>query len=206
MARTLVEFHGIVADMLISARRQYDGRPKSGETGYLNQDAQDAVTVWRRTAHLVSGYANGAAVRGIRPTWEAFWVDGMDRAKYLKLVARRSRITRALTSGDGDMEARLYDESVRHWECGLAREVMWSAEMISAAYRTGNRETVRRIELDHEVAINLAVAYTGVSLAEFRRIVNEREGENTMMAFATEPGKYADHPMAELITANRPTF
>lgn len=205
MARTLVEFHGIAADLLISAKRQYDGRPKPGETGYLDQDSQNATTVWRRTVHLISGYANGTAVRGVHPTPEAFWADGMDRAKFLKLVARRSRIVRAIVNG-GDMEARLYDDSVRHWECGLARDVMHSAELIPAAWKTGNRETIRRIELDHEVTVNLAVAYTGVSLAEFRRIVNEREGESSMTAFAHESGKFPDHPMADLITANRPTF
>lgn len=205
MARTLAEFHGIAADLMISARRQHDGRPGPGEPGYLNQESQDVVTVMRKTADLISGYANGAAVRGIRPTWEAFWADGMDRAKYLKLIARRSRITRAIADG-GDMDARLYDDSVRHWECGLAREVMWSAELIAAARLTGKSETIRRIELDHEVTVNFAVAYTGVSLAEFRRIVNAREGEDVTTAFATEPGKHADHPMAELITANRPTF
>jgi len=204
MARTLEEFHGIVADLLISAKRQYDGRPKPGDLGYLNQASQDATTVWRRMVHLVSGYANGEDVRGVHPTPEAFWEDGMSRADYLKLVTSRSRITRALANG-GDMDTRLYDDSVRHWEDGLARAVMNSAELIGVARRTGNQETIRRIELDHEVTVNLAVAYTGVSLAEFRRIVNEREGEDTMMAFATAPGKHPEHPMAELITANRPT-
>jgi hypothetical protein len=202
MGRSLAEFHELLADHLVSAKRKHDGRPGPGEPGYLNQDSQNAVTVWRRFAHLASGYANGADVRGIRPTGEAFWADGVDRDRFLALLSKRSRFNRC----DANGEAQFYDDSVRHWECSLARKIMWTAELISAARKTGNSETIKRIELDHEVTVQFARAYTGVSLAEFRRIVNDRAGENVSMAFATEPGKYADHPMVDLITANRPTF
>jgi hypothetical protein len=201
MTRTLEEFHGILADHLVSAKRKHDGRPKPGEPGYLNQDSQNAVTVWRRFAHLASGYANGADVRGVRPTWEAFWADGIDRAGFLALLAERSRFNRCRKDGT----AKYYDDSVRHWECGLARSIMGSAELIGVARKTGKPETIKRIELDHEVTVQFARAYTGVSLAEFRRIVNDRAGEDTMTAFAEVSGKYPEHPMADLITANRPT-
>ncbi len=205
MARTLVEFHGIVADMLVEARRRYDERPAPGEPGYLNQASQDAVTTWRRMAHLVSGYANGAAVRGVHPTWEAFWADGMDRSQYLKLIARRSRIVRTLANG-GDLNTSPYGDSVRYWECGLAREVMNSAELVGVARKTGKPEVIRRIELDHDVTVKLAMAYTGVSQEEIGRILDEREGEDTMMAFASGAGQLPSHPMIDLISANRPTF
>lgn len=200
MARTLGEFHGILADDLISAKRNHDGRPQPGQPGYLNQDSQNAVTVWRRLAHLASDYANGTAVRGIRPTWGAFWADGIDRAGLLALITERSRFNRCRKDGTADT----YDDSIRWWECGLARGVTWTFELIETARRTGNPETIKRIELDHEVTVKFARAYTGVSLAEFRRIANEHASEDAM-AFAAAPGEYPEHPMIDLITANRPT-
>lgn len=201
MTRTLEEFHSILADHLISAKRKHDGRPAPGQRGYLNQDSQNAVTVWRQFAHLTSGYANGASVRGVRPTWEAFWVDGIDRAGFLVLLAKRSRFNRCRKDGTAD----LYDDSIQHWECSLARKIMWTFDLIAVARKTGNPETIKRIELEHEVAVQFARAYTGVSLAEFRRIVNERAGEDAMSAFATAPGEYPKHPMVDLIATNRPT-
>lgn len=199
--RTLREFHGVLANRLVGAKREYDGRPKPGEPGYLNQDSQNAVTVWRRFAHLASDYANGADVRGIRPTWEAFWADGINREGFLTLLSERSRFNRS----DANGEAQYYDDSVRYWECGLARSVMSSAELIGVARTTGKVETIKRIELDHEVTVQFARAYTGVDLAEFRRIVSDRAGEDVMMAFAETSGKYPEHPMIDLIAANRPT-
>lgn len=198
MGRTLAEFHGLLADYLTSAKRKHDGRPGPGQSGYLNQDSQNAVTEWRRLAHLTSGYANGAAVRGIRPTWAAFWADGIDRAGFLRLIASRSRFNRCGKSSLGE-------DSVKGWEYSLARSVMGSAEMTETGRKTGNAEIIERLQLDHEVTVRFARAYTGVSLAEFRRIMDERAGENTMMAFAAKVGEYADHPMFDLITNNRPT-
>jgi hypothetical protein len=187
--------------MLIVAKRQHDARPKPGQTGYLDQASQDAVTVWRRMAHLVNNYANGAAVRGIRPTWEAFWVDGIDRAGMLALIAERSRFNRCGEDG----EARLYDDSVTAWEYRLAREVMWSAELVTAARKGGDAVTVRRIELDHGVAVLLTATYTGLDTPEIRQVVKSRAGEDVTMTFASTSGAYASHPLFDLITANRPT-
>ncbi len=203
MARTLVEVHGLLADMLISARRKYDGRPGPGELGYLGDASADAVTTWRHLADVVGRYANGAQVRGIRPTWKAFWADGMDRNAYLRLVAGRSRIVRA---GD-DMDAMLVDDSVRYWEYDLANTIMTKVDHVAAAHRYGKTEAVRRIGLELEVSLAVAQAYTGVDLTTLRRTVLD-SGENR----PAYPGRAADggrkweaHPLFDLITANRPT-
>lgn len=201
MGRTLEDFHNVLADQLVSAKRKHDGRPAPGHPEYLSQWSQDAVTVWRRLADLAHDYANGEAVRGVRPTWEAYWADGISRDGFLALLAERSRFNRCRKDGEADA----YDDDVRRWECGLARGIMWTAELIPMARKGGNPETIRRIELDHEVTVQFAAAYTGLDLGEFRRIVNERAGEEVFMAFAAVPGEYPEHPMADLITANRPT-
>lgn len=201
MTRKISEFHGILADMLISAKRQYDGRPASGEPGYLSQASQNAVTVWRRTAHLVDGYANGAARRGVRPGWGALWDDGKDRAAFLRLVKKRSWFNRCGENG----EAPLYEDSVSYWEFELARAVMDTASLVTVVRKGGSPETIRRIELEHEVTVHVAVAYTGVSLADFRRTVNKHAGWGIdgPKGRGSERG-YPLHPMLELITTNRP--
>lgn len=207
MTRTLVEFHGLLADLLINARRKYDGRPGPGEPGYLGDESADAVTLWRHLASTVNGYANGAHVRGIRPTWEAFWADGMDRAKFLKLVARRSRIVRAISNG-GDMDTTLVDDSVRYWEYDLALSTVTNDGYAESARRSGNREAARRITLETEVDLTVIQAYTGVDLATLRSTLRECEGKHPAYPGQGPDGSRAweAHPLFDLITANRPTF
>jgi hypothetical protein len=209
MTRTLAEFHGLLADHLISARRVYDGRPKAGEPGYLNDESADAVNRWRHLASEVHGYANGEPVKagGKRPTWEDFWKDGLTRADFLKMIARRSRITRAVRDG-GDMDAMLFDDSVRYWEYELASSVVVKADHLAAAERMNAREAVRRIGLELEVSLSLIQAYTGRDLGELRRAL--RECGSTRPAYPsarTDDGArvWESHPMLDLITTYRPT-
>lgn len=205
MTRSLSEFHGSLADMLTEARERHDARPKPGEPGYLGDASADAVTAWRHLASTVNGYANGAHKHGIRPTWEAFWADGMDRAAFLKLIARRSRIVRAITSG-GDMDTMLTDDSVKYWEYDLALEIMTDADHLMAAHAYGKAEPVRRISLELLLSLQVAAAYTGLTVDALRVTV-----ESCGRTRPTHPGRGADgsrtwesHPLLDLITANRP--
>jgi len=205
MGRTLGEFHGILADHLINARRRYDGRPGPGEPGYLSDESADAVTVWRHLAHVANMYANGEDVRGKRPTWEAFWADGMDRAAFLRLIAKRSRITRALANG-GDMDVMFVDDSVRYWEYDLALLTMTRVDHVEAARRYGKAEAVRRIGLELEVSLTVAQAYTGVDMATLRRTVREcGDARPTYPGHGPDGRTWEPHPLFDLITANRPT-
>jgi hypothetical protein len=206
MAQTVSGFHGALADLLTEARERHDARPKPGEAGYLNDASQDAVTAWRHLASTANGYANGAETRGIRPTWEAFWADGMDRAKFLKLIARRSRITRAVAN-KGDMDAMLYDDSVRYWEHGLALSIMTEIDHVMAAHGYGKAEAVRRIGLELLLSLKVAAAYTGLSVDVLRETA-----ESCGKTRPTHPGHGPDgsrvwesHALADMITANRPT-
>lgn len=206
MGRTLVEFHGLLADMLTDARDKYDARPGPGESGYLNDASADAVTAWRHLAHVVDSYANGADKRGIRPGWGAFWSDGMDRPALLKLIARRSRITRAVSNG-GDMDTMLVDDSVRYWEYGLALSMMTDVDHLLAAHRCKKTEAVRRIGLELALSVTVVAAYTGLDAAEIQKTV-----EDCGTTRPTYPGHGPDgsrtwepHPLFDLITANRPT-
>ncbi len=202
MARTLEEFHGLLADLLISARRKNDGVPGPGQPGYLSDESADAVTMWRHMAHMVSVYANGADVRGVHPTWAAFWEDAPTRDKFLSLVAERSRITRAV-SRDGDMDVMYVGDSVRYWEFSLALSTVTNDEHAESARRSGNREATRRIMLETEIDLALIRAYTGVDIATLRRTLRECKGERPV----TRAGHGWDaHPLFDLITANRPTF
>lgn len=205
--RALAEFHGLLADHLISAYRQHAGRPGPGEPGYLNVESQDAVTVWRRLAHVVSGYANGADVRGRRPTWEAFWADGMDRDKFLKLIVRRSRIVRALANG-GDLDTTLVDDSVRYWENSLALSTITDDGHAESARQTGHREAARRLMLETEIDFAVIQAYTGVDIGTLRRTVRECGGKRPTYPGSDGNGSrtWEAHPLFDLITANRPTF
>jgi hypothetical protein len=202
MGQTVKGFHGALADMLIKAKTVHDARPKPGEPGYLNQASQDAVTIFRRIAHLASGYANGEAKRGIRPTWEAFWRDGIDRRGYVRLLDTRTRFKRC----DADGEAATYDDSVTYWEWSLARAVMWTDHLIPEARKTGNPETIARITLDHAVTVRLAAAYTGLDVGDVRRAMAEAEGAEVDPPTYHGGGReYPAHPVFELITAGRPT-
>lgn len=207
MGRSLTEFHALLADHLISARRAYDGRPKAGESGYLSDVSADAVNRWRHLASEVHRYANGDPVKpgGKRPTWEGFWADGLTRADFLKMVARRSRITRALRDG-GDMDTMLIDDSVRYWEYELASSLVVKADHLAAAERMNAREAVRRLGLELEVSLALVVAYTGRDLGEVRRVL--RECGTTRPAYpggsASGGRTWEPHPMLDLITDNRP--
>lgn len=206
MSHTVAEFHGLLADRLVSARRKYDGRPGPGQPGYLNAESQDATTAWRHLAHLANGYANGGEKRGIRPTWEAFWADGMDRAAFLRLIERRSRILRAVKNG-GDMDTMLVDDSVRYWEYDLALGIMTHIDHVEAARRYNKPEAVRRIGLELDLSMIVAQAYTGLDLATLHRTARECGDVRP-----TYPGHGPDgsrtwepHPLFDLITANRPT-
>ena len=201
MARTLGEFHGLLADLLISARRKNDGVPGPGQPGYLGDESADSVTMWRHMAHMVNTYANGADVRGIHPTWAAFWEDNPTREKFLALVTERSRITRAL-SRDGNMDPTYVGDSVRYWEFSLALSTVTNDEHAETARRNGNREAARRIMLETEIDLALIRAYTGVDIATLRRTLRDCKGERPMSPGANG---WDAHPLFDLITANRPT-
>jgi hypothetical protein len=207
MGRTVEEFHGLLADLLISTRRKHDGRPGPGQPGYLGDESADAVTMWRHMAHLAHSYANGGDVRGIRPTWSDLWEDGMDRGKFLALITDRSRILRAVKRG-GDMDTMLVDDSVRYWEFTLALSTVTDDEHAESARQNGNREAARRIMLETEIDLALIRAYTDVDIATLRRTLRECKGERPMSPGVGGNGarKWEPHPLFDLITANRPTF
>jgi hypothetical protein len=206
MGRTVAEFHGLLADLLINTRRKYDGRPGPGQLGYLGQESQDAVTMWRHMAHMAHSYANGADVRGIRPTWSDLWEDGMDREKFLALITERSRILRAVKRG-GDMDTMPVDDSVRYWEFSLALSTVTNDEHAESARRSGNQEATRRIMLETEIDLALIRAYTDVDIATLRRRLRECKGERPVSPGVDADGnrKWEPHPLFDLITANRPT-
>lgn len=206
MGRTVAKFHELLAQLLSNTRRKHDGRPGPGQPGYLSDESADAVTMWRHMAHMAHSYANGADVRGIRPTWSDLWEDGMDREKFLALITERSRILRAVKRG-GDMDAMLVDDSVRYWEYDLALFTVTNDECAESARQSGNREAARRLMLETEIDLALIRAYTGVGIATLRRTLRECKGERP-----TYPGRGRDgsrtwepHPLFDLITANRPT-
>lgn len=196
----------MLATILHNAHTAHDARPKPGEAGYLGQESADAVTTWLHLVHLVNIYANGADKNGIRPTWEAFWADGMDRATFLKLVARRSRITRALANG-GDMDVMLIDDSVRHWEHDLARSVVSTDQYAERARRNGNREATHRLMLETEIGLAVIQAYTGVEITPVRDALAASKGEGPKYPGHAPDGSRAweSHPLLDLITGNRPT-
>ncbi|AYD81482.1 hypothetical protein SEA_JUSTBECAUSE_327 [Streptomyces phage JustBecause] len=206
MGRTVAEFHGLLADLLINARRKHDGRPGLGEPGYLGQESQDAVTMWRHMAHMAHSYANGADVRGARPTWSDLWEDGMDRGKFLALITERSRILRAVKRG-GDMDTTLMDDSVRYWEYSLALSTVTNDDHAESARQSGNREAARRITLETEIDLALIRAYTDVDIATLRRTLRECKSERPTYPGVDADGnrKWEPHPLFDLITANRPT-
>jgi hypothetical protein len=207
MGYTVEKFHGLLADLLISSRRQHDGRPGPGQPGYLGDASADAVTVWRHAAHVANIYANGAGALGIRPGWEAFWEKGMDRAAYLRLLDERSRILRAVQNG-GDMDTYLYDDSVRYWEYDLATMAITKADHLAAAERYGKKDAVRRIELEMYVTMTVIVMYTGLDRVTIGRTI--RECGETRPEYPTHTGTdgaraWKAHPLFDLITAHRPT-
>jgi len=206
MGRTVEEFHGLLADLLSNTRRKHDGRPGPGQPGYLSDESADAVTMWRHMAHMAHSYANGADVRGIRPTGSDLWEDGMDRGKFLALITERSRILRAVKRG-GDMDTMLVDDSVRYWEFTLALSTVTNDEHAESARQNGNREAARRIMLETEIDLALIRAYTDVDIATLRRTLRECEGERPVSPGRNGDGsrKWEPHPLFDLITANRPT-
>lgn len=200
MARTVKEFHEIAADLGMSAKRQHDGREAAGLTA---RERAQAVNVWRRTAHLLSGYANGADVRGRRPTWSAFWDDGLTRDGILALITERSRFNRC----DGDGDAPYADDSVIHWEHGLAGELVFTHGLTESPLARNDLFTQDRVGTEYEVTVSLAVAYTGLDIATVRRAVTRADGNRPAYGYATERGgrEYVSHPVFDLIKANRPT-
>ena len=206
MGRTVAEFHGMLAQLLSNTRRKHDGRPGPGQPGYLGQESQDAVTMWRHMAHMAHSYANGADVRGIRPTWSDLWEDGMDREKFLALITERSRILRAVERG-GDMDTMLVDDSVRYWEFTLALSTVTNDDHAESARRSGNQEATRRIMLETEIDLALIRAYTDVDIATLRRTLRECGGKCPVSPGVDADGNrtWEPHPLFDLITANRPT-
>lgn len=206
MGRTVAEFHGMLAQLLSNTRRKHDGRPGPGQPGYLGQESQDAVTMWRHMAHMAHSYANGADVRGIRPTWSDLWEDGMDREKFLALITERSRILRAVERG-GDMDTMLVDDSVRYWEFTLALSTVTNDDHAESARRSGNQEATRRIMLETEIDLALIRAYTDVDIATLRRTLRECGGKRPVSPGVDADGNrtWEPHPLFDLITANRPT-
>lgn len=207
MGRMVTEFHGLMADLLISARRQHDGRPGPGQPGYLGDASADAVTVWRHAAHVANMYANGAGALGIRPGWAAFWEDGLNRADFLRLMEERSRILRAVDNG-GNMDTFLVDDSVRYWEYELATMAVTKADHAAAAERYRKAEAVRRIGLELDVTVTVTEMYTGLDRATILRTL--RECGETRPEYPSHGGEDGErvwkaHPLFDMITANRPT-
>lgn len=205
MANTVTEFHEIAARMLAVARAELAARPKPGEIGYLNQASQDATTVWRRTAHLLSDYANkeqSAPTGSDTPGWGAFWGNGADELGFSRLLARRTRFARC----DVDGSASLLDDSVIHWEYDLALELVSSESPIVVARKMGSAGTLRRTELEHEVTMNVAAAYTGLPLGDLREALLNNGGELPSYGYRNGGRSYSDHSVFNLITANRPTI
>lgn len=206
MPRTLLDFHGPLADMLVEARGKYDDRPGPGQPGYLSDESADAVTAWRHLAITAHGYANGASVNGAkRPTWERFWQEGMDRAAFVKLLARQSRITRALAA-DGDMDTMLLDDSVRYWEYSHALSIMTDMDHAEAARRSGNKEAARRILLEMSLSIAVSAAYTGLDAAHVRETAQKCGTTRPKHPGSAPDGSrvWEPHPLFDLLSANRP--
>jgi hypothetical protein len=203
--RTVVEFHATLAEMLISAKRQHDGREAAGLTA---AERAGTVDMWRRFAHLAGIYANGAAVRGIRPNWKAFWEDGIDRAGMLRLIARRGRFTR-LHETENAAEV-LSDDTLDDWECRLAGELVFTLSLVESPLSRTDAFTSRRVATEHDVTLSVARAYTGLDLATLRRAVREADGVKPVYGYGNLPDggygrQYRPHALMELITANRPT-
>lgn len=201
MTRTVREFHEIAADLGMSAKRQYDGRELAGLSA---RERAQTVNVWRRTVHLLSGCANGADVRGIRPDWSAFWEDGLTREGMLSLITERSRFNRC----DGSGDAPYADDSVIHWEHGLAGELVFTHGLTESPLARSDRFTQDRVGTEHEVTVSLTVAYTGLDVAAVRRAVTLADGNRPAYGYAADRGgrEYVGHPVFDLIRANRPTL
>lgn len=196
----------MLAMALHNARTAYDARPKPGESGYLGRESAEAVTTWKRLTHIVGIYANGAPIRGVHPGWEAFWADGMDRAAFFKLVARQSRITRALANG-GNMDTLLFSDSVRFWEHDLALAAVKDDYYAETARRNGNREAAHRLILETEIDVAVIQMYTGELVGLVREALKASNGEGPKHPGYGPDGSrtWEPHPLFDLITANRPT-
>lgn len=185
----LSKVHEIMADFLDSARRVYEGRDRPTATRI---ERENAVTRWRWTAHVINQYANGPE----GSTWQAYWMDAMDRAAYLDLVNRRSRFQR---DGDGERD------SIEAWEYGLAVLLVTGQSHADAAVGYGKEEPVRRLGLELEITLGVAAAYTGLGSADIRRAMAESKGVMPSYSYQNGERVYAENPLLKLITANRPT-
>lgn len=195
----------MLGTILSNARKANDSVPKPGQPGYLSQESVDAVNRWRHLVHMVSIYANGAAVRGVHAGWDQFWSDTMDREAFVKLVARRSRITRAL-SGDGNMDAPLYDDSVQCWEYDLAVATVRDDQYADRARRNGNQDATRQMMLETEIDLVLIRAYTGAEITPIRDALAASKGKDPKYPGHAVDGSriWEPHPLLDLIVNNRP--
>lgn len=199
--RTLDEFHRTLAALLVNAKNRHDARPGPGQPGYLGQDSQDAVTIWRRIAHIAHSYANGEDVKGRRPTWADFWEDGLDLVDMITLVTNRSRYNRC---GD-DLDASLVDDSVKYWEYGLVLSVVRDDVYAEAARRNGNAEAARRLMLETETGLAVITAYTGADARTVRDALHAADGKDPEApGYAGGARTYPTHPLLDMIAANRP--
>lgn len=187
MGHTLADWHREAAEMAFGARTAHDRMISNGR----GREREDAVTVWRRTAHVLNEYANGQPW----DTWEAFWGEAMSRDAYLRLIERRSRFNRCDENG----EAVTVRDSVADWERSLAHAITASEKRAAYAHRVGLEEPTRRTELELSVDLSIAAAYTGCSLDDLRTALRDCDGQDP------DYGDPTGHPLFELITANRPT-
>lgn len=192
MGQTVAQFHETGSELLISAWHQHKGRAE-----LIPVDRENAVTVWRHTAHLFSDYANGHG-----ENWSAFWDAGMNREKFRSLLDRRSRFNRCGTDGD----AKLYADSILSWEFDLTREVITSQNFAQSAHSVGYEEPARRLGHDHEVGVSVVTAYTGCSLPDVRRALTAGAGGLPERKYQGAKITYTPNPLFDLIRANRPTL
>lgn len=195
----------MLAEMMMSAKRQHDGREAGGLTA---AERAGTVDLWRRFAHLGAIYANGPAVSGVRPNWTAFWADDLDRNGMLRLIARRGRFTRL-----HETEAAagvLMDDTIEDWEYRLTRELIFTFSLTESPMSRIDAFTSRRITTEYDVTRSVASAYTGLDTVALGQAVREMNGVEPSYGYGDGPGgrggrEYAPHVLLELITANRPT-
>jgi hypothetical protein len=191
MTRTLAETHAIMANILDSARRVHDARHSPDVT---QEGRENAVTAWRRTAYLISTYANGTD----RDTWRAYWEDGMDYAAFLSLITKRSRFNR-----DG---VRVIErDSVTRWELTLAHELIMSESLSASVRKNGKEETIRRLGVESDVTFAVTMAYTGLGPLALMDALQKSAGTAPTYGWVDGECVYHPHALRELITANRPT-
>lgn len=189
----LDDWHREAAGMLDGTRSAYDLRTRLTD----QEQREDAVTVWRHTARLLSEYANGES----GSTWEAFWADAMSRDAYLRLLTDRSRFNRCGSDGD----ASLSRDSVLGWEFDLTRAITAGHRHAKAARAAGRAEPIRRLTLEFGVAVSVAAAYAGCSRDAILGALDAADGSDPVIVSRHGVREYAPHALRELITANRPS-